>query len=154
MAGAAWPPSTARASCCATRYSTYDPSACACCAPTWPRWRRAPCACAGSGPTRRPRAAPPYTGVWLGERKICAIGERLGAGPGGARPMVVRAELRAGVTSAGFESSAHCLYLRLFSLISSEPGHFGGHVVPAHSYLEMERQREVSCPGCFTISGQ
>lgn len=25
---------------------------------------------------------PPYTGVWLGERKICAIGERAGAGPG------------------------------------------------------------------------
>ncbi|XP_061236818.1 putative lipoyltransferase 2, mitochondrial isoform X2 [Bos javanicus] len=23
---------------------------------------------------------PPYTGVWLGERKICAIGERFGAG--------------------------------------------------------------------------
>uniref|UniRef100_A0AC11AUM8 Lipoyl(octanoyl) transferase 2 n=1 Tax=Ovis aries TaxID=9940 RepID=A0AC11AUM8_SHEEP len=77
---------------------------------------------------------PPYTGVWLGERKICAIGERLGAGPGGARPMVVRAELRAGVTGAGFESSAHCLYLRLFSLISSEPGHFGGHVVQ-HTHI-------------------
>lgn len=30
---------------------------------------------------------PPYTGVWLGERKICAIGERRGAGPGGAGPM-------------------------------------------------------------------
>ncbi|XP_073939078.1 octanoyl-[acyl-carrier-protein]:protein N-octanoyltransferase LIPT2, mitochondrial isoform X2 [Castor canadensis] len=25
---------------------------------------------------------PPYTGVWLDERKICAIGERRGAGPG------------------------------------------------------------------------
>nr|XP_020735517.1 putative lipoyltransferase 2, mitochondrial isoform X2 [Odocoileus virginianus texanus] len=43
---------------------------------------------------------PPYTGVWLGERKICAIGERLGAGLGGAGPMVVRAELRAGGVSA------------------------------------------------------
>lgn len=27
---------------------------------------------------------PPYTGVWLGERKICAVGERRGAGRGGA----------------------------------------------------------------------
>lgn len=35
---------------------------------------------------RGARARPaPYTGVWLGERKICAIGERRGAGPGGAR---------------------------------------------------------------------
>lgn len=58
---------------------------------------------------------PPYTGVWLGERKICAIGERLEAGPGrgrglrgggGAGPMVLRAELRVGggVPGAGFES--------------------------------------------------
>ncbi|XP_072825313.1 octanoyl-[acyl-carrier-protein]:protein N-octanoyltransferase LIPT2, mitochondrial isoform X3 [Vicugna pacos] len=29
---------------------------------------------------------PPYTGVWLGERKICAIGERLGAGRGRGFP--------------------------------------------------------------------
>lgn len=28
---------------------------------------------------------PPYTGVWLGERKICAIGERAGAEPGRSR---------------------------------------------------------------------
>lgn len=31
-----------------------------------------------SGARARP---PPYTGVWLGERKICAIGERRGARP-------------------------------------------------------------------------
>ncbi|KAM5247953.1 octanoyl-[acyl-carrier-protein]:protein N-octanoyltransferase LIPT2, mitochondrial [Ctenodactylus gundi] len=28
---------------------------------------------------------PPYTGVWLGERKICAVGERRGAGRGRGR---------------------------------------------------------------------
>lgn len=29
---------------------------------------------------------PPYTGVWLGERKICAIGEQTGAEPGQGQP--------------------------------------------------------------------
>lgn len=62
---------------------------------------------------------PPYTGVWLGERKICAIGERLGAGPGGAGPMVVRAEPRlgGGVSGEGFESE---LVLDVMYLSSSE----------------------------------
>lgn len=32
---------------------------------------------------------PPYTGVWLGERKICAIGERRGAGTGETGPSEV-----------------------------------------------------------------
>lgn len=58
---------------------------------------------------------PPYTGVWLGERKICAIGERAGAEPGRSRG-------RANLGSSGLEmSSGHEPLTSLMELRQKSP---------------------------------
>lgn len=82
LAGAAWPPSTAwpaavppgtRLTTLGLRLRTHVAALEACAVRL--------CELQGlPGARARP---PPYTGAWPGERKICAIGERLGAGLAG-----------------------------------------------------------------------
>lgn len=82
---------------------------------------------------------PPFTGVWLDERKICAIGERRGAGRGGAEPMEM--------SLARALNQNHPLRLLLFfinrftDVLYLEPeGSLSGHLVQLN-----KKTRKVNC---------